>query len=212
MTIISNEELSTQAYKKVKDMIISGYLKPGQKIVQDKLAEELGISRTPLRSALQMLVNDFLIESLPKRGMIVKDFTDQEILEIYDCRIAFECMAVPLFTKNASQEQIDGLSALFKPFLNGTEINRKSYQDADIIFHDSIIKFCGNIFLYNLFQKGNLLVCIDLIGLVRPPLETLQEHLDIINAINERDHKKATKLMKSHLNISKELIKKNNEF
>jgi DNA-binding GntR family transcriptional regulator len=89
MTIISNEELSTQAYKKVKDMIISGYLKPGQKIVQDKLAEELGISRTPLRSALQMLVNDFLIESLPKRGMIVKDFTDQEILEIYDCRIAF---------------------------------------------------------------------------------------------------------------------------
>jgi DNA-binding GntR family transcriptional regulator len=123
MTIISNEELSTQAYKKVKDMIISGYLKPGQKIVQDKLAEELGISRTPLRSALQMLVNDFLIESLPKRGMIVKDFTDQEILEIYDCRIAFECMAVPLFTKNASQEQIDGLSALFKPFLNGTEIN-----------------------------------------------------------------------------------------
>jgi DNA-binding GntR family transcriptional regulator len=212
MTIISNEELSTQAYKKVKDMIISGYLKPGQKIVQDKLAEELGISRTPLRSALQMLVNDFLIESLPKRGMIVKDFTDQEILEIYDCRIAFECMAVPLFTKNASQEQIDGLSALFKPFLNGTKINRKSYQDADIIFHDSIIKFCGNIFLYNLFQKGNLLVCIDLIGLVRPPLETLQEHLDIINAINERDHKKATKLMKSHLNISKELIKKNNEF
>jgi DNA-binding GntR family transcriptional regulator len=212
MTIISNEELSTQAYKKVKDMIISGYLKPGQKIVQDKLAEELGISRTPLRSALQMLVNDFLIESLPKRGMIVKDFTDQEILEIYDCRIAFECMAVPLFTKNASQEQIDGLSALFKPFLNGTEINRKSYQDADIIFHDSIIKFCGNIFLYNLFQKGNLLVCIDLIGLVRPPLETLQEHLDIINAINERDHKKATKLMKSHLNISKELIKKNDEF
>jgi len=64
---LTNDELGNQAYKKVKSMILTKKLKPGQKIVQDKLAADLGISRTPLRTALQMLEAEYLVESLPRR-------------------------------------------------------------------------------------------------------------------------------------------------
>lgn len=69
---ITSNELGLQAYQIVKEMNISQELKPGQKIIQEKLAEDLGISRTPFRSALEMLESESFVESLPRRGMIVK--------------------------------------------------------------------------------------------------------------------------------------------
>lgn len=204
---ISADELSIQAYKKVKKMIVSKKLLPGQKIVQEQLADKLGISRTPLRSALQMLEAESLIKSIPRRGVIVREFSDAEIIEIYDCRIALESMATRLFTQRAAQPEIDRLRSLLLPFERG-EIDAQAYQKADIEFHNSLIKNCGNGFLYNLFQKGNLLVCIDMIGLVRPPQETLEEHLDIVSAVRYRDADLAENLIKDHLEKSKQLILK----
>ena len=93
---ITSNELGLQAYEVVKSMILSQKLKPGEKIIQDKLAEELGISRTPLRSALEKLEAESLVESLPRRGMIVKALTPNEIIEIYECRMALEETAVKL--------------------------------------------------------------------------------------------------------------------
>lgn len=208
---LSYDELSVKAYKKVKDMIISGDLALGQKIVQDKLAEELGISRTPLRSALQMLEAEYLVESRPRKGMAVKVFTDQEIIEIYDCRIALESMAVKTFAKIATKSDAKQLYDLFAPFSSSGVIHQDKYQKADSVFHDTIIKKSGNKYLYRLFQKGNLLVCINLIGLVRPPEETLSEHLDIIKAIEQQNADKAEQLLTIHLKKSKTLILRNME-
>lgn len=208
---ISSDELSKHAYKKVRQMIVSKKLLPGQKIVQEQLAERLGISRTPLRSALQMLEAESLIESIPRKGVVVRAFNDAEIIEIYDCRIALERTAIRLFAEKASQSEIDKLRNLLRPFETG-EIDKHSYQKADSEFHNYIIKNCGNNFLYNLFQKGNLLVCIDMIGLVRPPEETLQEHLNIISAIHERNTHLAEQLIEEHLEKSKRLILKKVEY
>lgn len=206
MTTITNVELGKQAYNRIKALIISKELLPGQKIVQEKLAEQLGISRTPLRSGLQMLEAESLIEAIPRRGFIVKQFSDREVLEIYDCRIALESMAVSLFTEKASPNEIEELSKLFDSFLNVSEINLKQYQKIDSLFHYTLIKGCGNNFLFDLFHKGNLIVCIDLIGLIRPPKETLKEHINIINAIRERNVDLASELVKQHLIISKNLV------
>jgi len=205
MSKISNDELGAQAYKKVRSMIISKKLVPGQKIVQDKLAESLGISRTPLRSALQMLEAEYLVQSVPRKGVIVKEFSDKEIVELYDCRIALEGTATSLFTTVASEAEIDRLTGLFHPFLESS-IDANKYQIADSIFHDSIIQGCGNSFLSKLFQQGNILLIINMVGLVRPPEETLNEHLNIISAIRKRDSQLAEALVKSHLDKSKQLI------
>ncbi len=207
MEKIFNNELSAQAYQKVKSMIMLKELLPGQKIVQDRLADDLGISRTPLRSALQMLEGEGLIESLPRKGVIVKEFTDKEVLEIYDCRIALEGTAIRLFTERASADEVEELRQLFLPFLQG-EIDKKNYQQADAMFHDTIMKGSGNSFLHKLFHQGNLLVCIDLIGLLRAPNETLPEHLKIIQAIENKDVDLAESFAREHLEKTKQLILK----
>lgn len=188
-------------------MILSHELVPGQKIVQDKLAENLGISRTPLRAGLLKLESEGLIESLPRKGVIVKEFSDKEILEIYDCRIALEGTAIRLFTNKATQKDIDDLKALFHPFIEG-EIDKVKYQKADARFHDTIMKKSGNRFLYNLFKQGTLQVCIELIGLLRPPEETLEEHMAIIEAMEKKDTNLVESLAKIHLENTKEMILK----
>jgi DNA-binding GntR family transcriptional regulator len=205
MSKISSDELGAQAYKKVRSMIISKKLVPGQKIVQDKLAESLGISRTPLRSALQMLEAEYLVQSVPRKGVIVKEFSDKEIVELYDCRIALEGTAAGLFTTIASDAEIDRLSGLFQPFSEST-IDANKYQIADSIFHDSIVQGCGNSFLSKLFKQGNILLIINMVGLVRPPEETLNEHLNIISAMKKRDSESAEALVRSHLDKSRQLI------
>ncbi|NAS12209.1 GntR family transcriptional regulator [Poritiphilus flavus] len=205
---LSTNELGRQAYKEVKNLIVSRQLEPGKKIVQEKLAEQLGISRTPLRTALQMLEAESLVESIPRRGVVVREFSREEIREIYDCRIALEVMAIQLFTENAVDKDIQKLRKLFNPYTTTENISQKKYQVTDSIFHDTLIRSCGNSFLYDLFKKGNLLVCIDMLGLLRPPSETLQEHLDIITAIENRNAEQACKLMREHLEKTKRLFDK----
>lgn len=206
MSQILTNELSLIAYKKVKAMIIAKKLVPGKKIVQDKLAEDLGISRTPLRTALLRLESENLIQSIPRKGVVVREFNNNEVIEIYDCRIALESTAVRLFTEVSSDNDITKLKNLFDPFVKG-KINIPKYQKADSKFHSTILEKCGNKMLDQLFRKGNLIVCIDMIGLVRPPEETLHEHLNIIKAMENRDADLAESLAKSHLSKSKELIK-----
>ncbi len=206
MNILSANELTTLAYRKVKEMILSDELKPGQKIVQDKLALDLGISRTPLRSALQILEAEHLVQSIPRRGVIVRKISDQKIVEIYDCRIALECMAVRNFIEIATEKQILKFQKFFKNFDTEKPFDSKTYQEEDIKFHNYIIENCGNEFLTRLFQQGNLVLCISQIGLIRPPSETLLEHRAIIQAIGDRDIPKAVALAEDHLEKSKFLV------
>jgi len=204
------DDLGLLAYGRIKKMILENRLVPGKKIVQEKLAAELGISRTPLRTALQMLEAEYLVKSIPRRGMVVREFSNREIAEVYDCRIALECTAVRLFTKLGSKKHIAELQQFFRPFEGKTaeDIDTKAYQKADSQFHDALIKHCGNGFLTQLFNKGNLLIWINRIGLIRPPEETLPEHLAIIDAIERADVEAAESLAKIHLDKSKRLILK----
>src|SRR5882757_227518 len=97
--MIEHSELSQPVYKKLKDMILTHELIPGQKIVQEKIAKQLGVSRTPLLKALQMLEYEMLVESVPRRGMFVKNMDWQEMVEVFDCRECLEGMAVKLLTE-----------------------------------------------------------------------------------------------------------------
>ena len=206
---LDKDDLGFKAYKAIKELIVSKQFKPGEKIVQERLADQLGISRTPLRDALQMLEAENLIISIPRKGVMVKEFTQKEIIEVYDCRIALEGVAVSLFTERSNEEEVEELEDLFLPFTKKNKaINTKKYQAIDSQFHNTIISNCGNKILSNLFHKGNLLTSIRMIGLVRPPSETLQEHLDIIRAIKEKKTDLAEKLAKEHLDISRQLILK----
>jgi DNA-binding GntR family transcriptional regulator len=205
--MLKNDELGIQAYRELRKLIINGTLAPGQKIIQEKLATKLGISRTPLRVALHMLEAENLIEPKNKTGFKVKKIDNKEILEIFDCRIALESTAAGLLAKRISGKDAEKLKSFFLPFENeSSQKGNDSYKKTDTQFHNFIVEKCGNRYIDKLFKQGNLITYIERIGLIRPPEATLQDHMDIINAIINHDSEGAARAMKAHLTKSKEVI------
>jgi len=204
--MIQYTDLSKPIYEKLKKMISQGELKPGDKIVQEKIAENLGVSRTPLMKALLMLENEFIVESIPRRGMYIKDKNAKELIDIYICREALEGMAARLLALRQDENDIKELYECFAKFKGQEVINVEEYTVADERFHKLLIELTKNKPLDVSYFYGNIHNKVIGHGLVRPPEETLQEHFDIIDAITRGDEDKAEYYARIHIQKSREII------
>ena len=210
MAKIEHIDLSERVYGQIKTRILSGALEPGQKILQEKLAAEIGVSRTPLLKALQQLENELLVESVPRRGMFVKRMGPKEIIDAFDCREGLEGIAARLTAEKITEPQLKKMKSLFEPFRSilqeEPEFSTKAYRKADQRFHDMLIEISGNQVLKRIEMLGNVtLICYNR-GLIRPPKETLPEHFAIIKAIEEHDGDRAEQEIRNHLRKSRESI------
>jgi len=188
-------------------MILSKELKPGEKLIQEKIAKQLGVSRTPLMTAMQMLEHELLIESIPRKGMFVRDFSIEEMIEVYYCREIIECLAVRLAASRSDKSDILALYQLFVPFNEcDGEINIEEYRLADEKFHNSIIDLSKNPVLKKMSKLSQVLSRVYSLGLLRSPEDTLAEHLNIITAMAAGHAKQAELLMKDHIRLSMELL------
>lgn len=204
--MIEHSDLSYPVYRQIREMILRNELKPGEKLLQEKLANQLGVSRTPLLKALRMLEHEFLTESIPRRGMFVKKLSVQEMKEIYEVREAFECMAIRLAAGIITPAQLDRLKKLWKPFTGKTKIDPAAYRNADDTFHALLFDFSGNNTLKKAYNLTFVHTRIVQMGLMRPPAETLSEHLEMIDALEKGDPERAARIMSSHITNSKEHI------
>ncbi len=204
--MIEYTDLSQPIYKRLKEMIRNGELKQGEKIIQEKIAEELGVSRTPLMKALLALENEYLVESIPRRGMFLRVLDYKEIIDIYICREALEGMAARLLATQKNKDAAAKLEACFLPFLNEKNIDENAYAEADENFHSLLIKLTENDPLDNIYFFSNIHDKVVGHGLVRAPKETLKEHFDIIKAIKNGNADEAEKLTRAHISKSKELL------
>jgi len=207
--MIQHSDLSLPVYEELKEMILTNQLKPGEKLLQEKLAAQLGVSRTPLLKAMQMLEFDYLVESIPRRGMFVKKLTIQEMRDIYDVREGIEAVAVRLVIERATKKQISQLQNIWNPFVQQKEIDRKKYQKADDKFHALLLEFSGNKILEKTYRNSFLQARIVQMGIMRPPDETMPEHMDLVKAIAKRDIQTADDAIKKHLSRSKASIETN---
>lgn len=189
-------------------MILKNELKSGEKLLQEKLAAQLGVSRTPLLKALQMLEHELLVESIPRRGMYVKKLSVDEMNEIYEVREAFECLAVRLAIRKLNPAKLEKLKKKWQPFTGNDKIDMKAYQAADESFHSLLVDFSGNQVLKKAFDHSFVHSRIIQMGLMRPPEVTLPEHLELLKAIENRDENLAVQLMSLHISKSKEHISK----
>ncbi len=199
-----NGKLSVQAtFEKIRHMIASKELVGGERLVYSSLSQKLQVDEKTVKKAIKLLQTDRLVIAVPEEGLVVRNFSYIDILEVFDCRIALETMAVEQFTLTAPQSRIDDLRNLLVPFEKGP-LSAKVFQKINFHFHDIILANCGNKYLYELFDMGNLWLCMEVIGLRRPLKDILQEHLDIVSALHQRDAKKAVVLMQKHLKNSKQ--------
>ncbi|GKT33648.1 GntR family transcriptional regulator, partial [Aduncisulcus paluster] len=109
-----NKSLTSIIFEKIREDILNGMYDPGEKIVEAKLADELGVSRTPVREALKQLELDGLVENIPNRGVIVKGVTAQDIRDIYTIREAIEGIAARWSVERMSQDELDSLKEIYE--------------------------------------------------------------------------------------------------
>lgn len=207
-----HENLDQKAHEIIRKMIIDRRFLPGDKIPQEKLARELGISRTPLVNALKYLVQEKLVETRPRRGFYVRVFSQPEMESIFELREVLEGLAARRAADQITPAGIRTLSGFFKNFRKIREIeNVKEYAVEDRRFHTYVVNIAAREFLKSILQTYNIISYsyqwIAWEGLIRPPDETIQEHLSVIEAICDRDPESAEDLMRLHFKRSRAALK-----
>ncbi len=207
-----HENLDQKVYLALKEMITDRKLFPGEKIPQAKLAQDLGISRTPLVNALKYLEKEKLIEAKPRRGFFVRLFTREEMISIFELREVLEGLAARRVAEQISDKEIAKLRRFFEAFKPPHLIeNAMAYAKEDREFHHYVSELGSKEFLKSVLQSYNIISFSYQFatpeGLVRAPADTIKEHLSIIDAISDRDPVAAEDLMRRHFQIAIEKIK-----
>jgi len=201
-------DLNEKVYRALKEMILRNELRSGEKLNQEKLAEQLGVSRTPLQSAFYRLEKELLVEIIPRKGAFVKKLALKEFYELYDIRGRLESLGAYEAAKRATQSEVNQLArhlAIFQKIVN----NRETYNlmEADYQYHMAIMKMSKNDLLYRMIASYNLLIISNMEGLLKPAWKSMEEHREIFNAIKNKKSELAEKLMSLHIFDAKERIK-----
>ena len=211
-----HENLDQKAYQILKGMIIERQLLPGDKIPQEKLAEDLGISRTPLVNALKLLEQDKLVQSIPRRGFFVRHFDQLEMISIFELREVLEGLAARRAAQNITDKEIAYLKGFFKQFDGLKKITDiRAYAKEDRLFHTFLLEVSAKEFLKSILETYNIISYsyqfISEDGLVQSPDDTIHDHRAIIDAISRRDSETAENLMREHFRKSITTLKRNTE-
>lgn len=206
------ENLDQKVYHVIKAMIEDRTLKPGQKIHQEKLAKELGISRTPLISALKFLEHEKLVEVKPRRGFFVRLFNEEEMIAIFELREVLEGLAARRAALLITDSECTELRSIFKPFQDVGDITDiVAYSKADKRFHKLITTISSKEFLKAMLQTFNVVSLAyqygNTEGLILHPNDTVNDHAKITEAICSKDPEKAELLMRSHFSKAIQILK-----
>jgi DNA-binding GntR family transcriptional regulator len=197
---------SEHAYRKLKERILDGDLQPGERLVEAHLAEELDLSRTPVREALGRLNAEELVARDENGSLIVRVPSPREVNEIYLIREVLDGLAARLAAERISAPELIVAETTIERFREGSD-NTAAVIGANIAFHDILYEATGNDRLMRLGQAVN-----DFVRLVsRQPMSTparrgeiADEHEAVVNAVRERDGDRAEQLMREHVSRARE--------
>lgn len=183
------------------------------RVREEALAEQLGVSRTPVREALIRLESAGVVSMQPGRGAVLMPLSDTDYLEWLQIREQLEAVATREATLNASQRDVDRLRALFAPFQPAStgEADDVAYAQANVHFHQDIIRLSGNQLLARIWASfGHLQTSYRrrTIAQLHRRADSLREHLAIIDAIEARDAPRAERLAREHVLTLAAAVKK----
>ncbi len=202
------ESLEERAYVAIREMILSGELVAGSKLVQEDLAARLGVSRTPLRSAIANLERDNLVKFGLRGEAFVPEFGPSQIASVFEIRAVLEGLTCRLLAPSIERKHTVYLRSLMMAVTDTTDENDLSeYRQADIEFHTYLTNLVKDRMLARMLDSLQLIMSMSLAqGLLRSPQETLPEHLAIIDALEAHDSDAAEQAMISHIRKTITLI------
>jgi len=184
--------------KRVQELILSGRLPPGSKLVQLHLADQFGVSQAIVREALLELKAVGLVESIDNRGMFVADLSGQRLLESLEVRAVLEAWAARICCETASRADLRPLVDLAEHvYALGIERKLNEMTVNDRRLHDRIIELSGNRMIMRLAEEHRTLGLIIRVG--RDPGLVRREHLAVLGAIERRRPDAAERLMREHI-------------
>ena len=205
-----NGKLATDLVQKLERDIVTGVLKPGDKLDERSLSERFGVSRTPVREALQTLAGSGLVATMPRRGTIVASITVAELIEMFEVMAELEAMCARLAARRMPRVDIDNLIALANECSALQEhADADAYYEANVRFHEAIYAGCRNSFLERQTKNvRNRLAPYRRLQLHRPGRvkKSNNEHADILSAISNGEADIAGKLMQQHVAVQGEAL------
>lgn len=208
METLQTTSLAEQIEERLRKQIFNRELKPGERISADRISESLNVSVTPVRDAINSLANEGFVRVEPRVGVFVERCEPTMLHEIYDVRIALECLAIRTATPNTSVEEIQEAIDLYS---NAKKVYDETGDFAELIRHDHhlhalIIENCGNNYLKSVMSKlRNMMKWAMSAVETRTPdsfLRTYPEHIAILKAMREKDPVNAEELLRQHLERS----------
>src|SRR5512139_2864913 len=149
----SNLSLGSRAYQELRRIILEGQVGPGKKLNEGELAKALGISRTPIREAINRLEKEGLVEIFPQRGAFVIQFTEKDVYELFLIRENLEGLATYLAAEKIDEKDLLKLEACIEGFNEPyTEKDIQRYAKEDFKFHQTIVTLSGARRLINLIS------------------------------------------------------------
>ena len=200
--------LSVVLFGKIQKDILTGEIKQGEKLTEQRICERYKVSRTPVREALRQLEQEGLIENIPNRGAFVLGLTDQDILDLFDLRTAYEVQAAVWAVERMTKKEMEAFEETFEfmEFYTMKEDIEKMLK-INMNFHKSLYKGTHNRMLIQTLSTYQLYTKYTDRYEEKDPREylktVLEEHRNIFNAVKERDAQKAANAMEVHMNNSK---------
>lgn len=208
--LIAPRSLTEDAADGIREQILAGGFKQGEHLVEAKIAEQLNISRGPVREAFKLLRAEGLLNEEPRRGTFVVSLTAQDVRDIYGLRAALEGSAARLIARSKDPEALGRLRALAgdidRAVASGDAIE---VGRADLAFHEGLCEMCGNSRIHEVFMRY-VPTLRGLLRLDEQVLRSLEEishqHRPFVDAIEAGDEERAARLLNEHSEQAGELI------
>lgn len=140
-------------YESLRDAVVEGRYEPGEKLIQEQVADQLGVSRTPVRDALNRLAHEGLVRAVHGSGYLVSDLTDQDITEVFQVRERLETLALGMSCGKLDRLQVARIRTLIEEMAAADATDAGAQFDLNRRFHQAMIEPCGNRFLLMLLDQ-----------------------------------------------------------
>ena len=198
-------------FNTLREAILKGDLKPGERLMELQLASKLGVSRTPIREAIRMLEQEGLAVTTPRKGAEVAKMTLKDMEDVLEIRDALDELAVRIACQKISDEQLRQLEDMKELFEKSTQTgNVKKIAEADVTFHDVIYEATGNPKLVTLLNNLREQVYRYRVEYIKDPKNyptLIAEHEAILESLKNRDVKNAVEAMHVHVANQAEAVK-----
>lgn len=195
--------LSKKVYRILKKEIIKGSFKPGDKVLEGKIAEQMGISRTPVREAICVLAAEGFVILSPNQGVVVRSVSAENIREVLQIHSVLEGLAARLSCEVINEEDLKELeNCVNKMEKLANKKDSSTYSEVDLKFHELILNICRNKQLIqmrkNISDQAQR-YRISSLSIPRRLKESLKEHQKILEAFKTKDPKKADSTSQKHI-------------